>query len=85
MVKGYANKILKVDLTSGAIGVEEPPAHFYRRYLGGQGFVAYYLLKELAKGVDPLGPDNLLIFANGTFTGVPFAGSGGLRWAASLR
>ncbi len=76
MVKGYANKILKVDLSSGAIQVEEPPAHFYRRYLGGQGFVAYYLLKELARGADPLGPENLLIFANGTFTGVPFAGSG---------
>jgi aldehyde:ferredoxin oxidoreductase len=76
MVKGYANKILKVDLTSGAITVDEPPASFYRRYLGGQGLIAYYLLKELPKGADPLGPDNLLIFADGAFTGVPFAGTG---------
>ncbi len=76
MVKGYANKILKVDLNSGVIEVEQPPASFYRRYLGGQGFIAYYLLKELPKGANPLGPENLLIFADGTLTGVPFAGSG---------
>ena len=76
MVKGYANKILHVDLTNSQIWVEEPPASFYRRYLGGQGFVAYYLLKEVPKGADPLGPDNRLVFATGPYTGVPFAGSG---------
>ena len=76
MVQGYANKILHVDLTSSRIWVEEPPASFYRRYLGGQGFVAYYLLKEVPRGADPLGPENRLIFATGPYTGIPFAGSG---------
>ena len=75
-MNGYAGKILRVDLTSGKIEVEEPPESFYRRYLGGNGFVAYYLLKELPKGVDPLGPDNLLIMAGGTVTGIPVAGAG---------
>jgi aldehyde:ferredoxin oxidoreductase len=73
---GYWGKILKVDLTTGHIEVEEPPEDFYRRYLGANGFVAYYLLKEMPKGADPLGPDNLLIFAAGPMTGVPVAGSG---------
>jgi aldehyde:ferredoxin oxidoreductase len=76
MVKGYANKILHVDLTRGELRIEEPPASFYRRHLGGQGFVAYYLLKEVPRGADPLGPDNRLIFAGGAYTGVPFAGAG---------
>ena len=49
MMNGYAGKILHVDLTDGKIWIEEPPAAFYRRYLGGQGFVAYYLLKEVPR------------------------------------
>jgi aldehyde:ferredoxin oxidoreductase len=75
-MNGYWGKILKVDLTAGRIEIEEPPERFYRRYLGGNGFVAYYLLKEMPKGADPLGPDNVLIFAAGPITGVPVAGGG---------
>ena len=73
---GYAGKILRVNLSDGTISTETPPESFYRRYLGGQGFVGYYLLKEVPKDADPLGPDNALIFAEGTVTGVPIAGAG---------
>ncbi len=76
MVNGYAGKILRVNLTSGEISTEAPPETFYRRYLGGQGFIAYYLLKDVPRGADPLGPENALIFATGTLTGVPVAGAG---------
>ncbi|MGC9394977.1 MAG: aldehyde ferredoxin oxidoreductase N-terminal domain-containing protein, partial [Anaerolineae bacterium] len=75
-MNGYTGKILKVDLTTGALDVEQPPESFYRRYLGGNGFIGYYLLNEMPADVDPLGPDNLLIFAAGPMTGVPIAGSG---------
>lgn len=75
-MNGYTGKILKVDLTTGTIEVEQPSEAFYRRYLGANGFIGYYLLKELPANVDPLGPDNLLIFAAGPVTGVPIAGSG---------
>jgi aldehyde:ferredoxin oxidoreductase len=75
-MNGYTGKILRVDLTDGKIEIEEPAESFYRRYLGGSGFVGYYLLKEIPKGADPLGPDNLLIMAGGTLTGAPVAGSG---------
>ena len=75
-MNGYTGKILRVDLTERTIGVEELPEVEYRRYLGGSGLVAYYLLKELPQGADPLGPENLLIIAGGAVTGVPAAGAG---------
>ena len=75
-MKGYAGKILRVNLTTGSIGTEVPPESFYRKYFGGTGFITYYLLKELPKGIDPLGPENILIFALGPMTGHPLPGSG---------
>ncbi|MGQ9683879.1 MAG: aldehyde ferredoxin oxidoreductase N-terminal domain-containing protein [Anaerolineae bacterium] len=66
---GYTGKILRVDLSSGQIGVEEPDDVFYRTYMGGWGFIGYYLLKEVPAHTDPLGPENLLIFAPGRRNG----------------
>jgi aldehyde:ferredoxin oxidoreductase len=76
MPYGTHGRILRVDLTAGEITTETPGEAFYRRYLGGAGFVAYYLLKEVPPGTDPLGPDNRLVFACGPVTGAPLAGSG---------
>lgn len=73
---GYCGRILKVDLSTEEVDVEEPSEDFYRRYFGGEAVIGYYLLKELKAGVDPLSPDNLLIFATGVLTGHPFSGSG---------
>ncbi|MHB9034248.1 MAG: aldehyde ferredoxin oxidoreductase family protein [Anaerolineae bacterium] len=76
MPKGYTGKILHVDLSGGKTWIEEPDEIFYRRYIGGSAMIGYYLLKEVPKGADPLGPQNVLMFANGTITGHPIAGSG---------
>ncbi len=76
MPNGYHNKILRVDLSTGEIGVEEPGEHFYRTYYGGWNVIAHYLLTETEPGIDPLGPDNILVFAPGILTGVPFGGGG---------
>lgn len=75
-MNGYTGKILRVDLSTGQISVEEPPDSFYRRYLGGSGFIGYYLLKEVPQGIDAFSPQNRLIMAGGTVTGVPIAGAG---------
>ena len=72
---GCNGKVLRVNLTSGTITTENIEDAFYRKYLGGAGFIAYYLLKELKPGIDPLGPDNKLIFALGPLTGLAFPGS----------
>ncbi len=76
MTYGYNGQILRVDLSRGAISVEAVDELFCRKYLGGAGFVSYFLLKELQQGIDPLGPENKLIFALGPVTGVPLPGSG---------
>ncbi|MDP3063640.1 MAG: aldehyde ferredoxin oxidoreductase N-terminal domain-containing protein, partial [Chloroflexota bacterium] len=76
MPSGYAGKVLRVNLTTGVISVERPGDLFYRRYMGGWGSVAHYLLKELEPGIDPLGPKNKLVFAQGILTGVELSGSG---------
>ena len=76
MPNGYTGKILRVDLSSGKSAIEEPAENFYRKYFGGDGFVAYYLLKEVPQGVHPLSPENKLIFAAGPLTGVPVGGCG---------
>ena len=74
MPHGYNGKVLHVDLTSLKVKVEEPDELFYRTYLGGGGLASYYLLKHLRPGVDPLGPENVLVFASNVISGVPIAG-----------
>lgn len=73
---GYWNKILHVDLTAGTTSVEEPGDAFYRKYGGGRGFIGHYLLKHVPQGADPLGPNNVLVFAPGVLTGAPVPGAG---------
>jgi aldehyde:ferredoxin oxidoreductase len=74
MPVGYNGKILHVNLTDGSTWVEEPEENFYRRHLGGGSVGAYYLLKELKPKIDPLSPDNIIIFAPSVITGAPVPG-----------
>jgi aldehyde:ferredoxin oxidoreductase len=76
MSYGHWGKGLRVNLTTGTITVETLDEAYLRRYVGGWGFIAYTLLKELEAGIDPLGPDNKLIYATGPVTGQPMAGGG---------
>jgi aldehyde:ferredoxin oxidoreductase len=73
---GYWNRILHVDLGTGATRVEEPGDAFFRRYAGGRALIAHYLLRHVPRGADPLGPENVLVFAPGVLTGAPVPGAG---------
>ena len=73
---GYWNKILHVSLGDRRTWIEEPGDAFFRRYAGGRGLIAHYLLANVPRGADPLGPDNVLIFAPGVVTGAPVPGAG---------
>jgi len=76
MEKSFTGKILRVNLSKKKVSSETLKESFYRRYFGGRGLIAYYLLKELNPRIDPLGPENKLIFACGPVTGAPVSGSG---------
>ncbi len=74
MPYGYHGKILHVNLTTGRIEVETPPESFYRTYMGGSAMAMYFILKEVPKSADPLGPENLLAVFPSVVTGVTIAG-----------
>ena len=75
MSASYHNKILRVNLTTGKISVDEPGAVYFRRYMSGWNIIADVLLKEVPAGADPLGPENKLIFAPGVLTGLGISGA----------
>jgi aldehyde:ferredoxin oxidoreductase len=74
MPYGYNGKILHVDLSKGALTVETPPEQFYRTYMGGSAMGLFYILKEMPKGADALGPDNVLTIFTGVTTGASISG-----------
>jgi aldehyde:ferredoxin oxidoreductase len=74
MPYAFCNKILRVDLTTGKITVDEPGEAFYRKYLGGTALAMHYLLNEMPAHADPLGPENLLVLSIGVLTGAPISG-----------
>lgn len=63
------NQIVRVDLDSESVTSERIPDDWLRKYVGGKGIGARYLYSELDAGVDPLGPDNVLLFLVGPLTG----------------
>lgn len=76
MPKGFSGKVIRVNLTDRKITIEEPGVKFFRKYLGGRGLIAHYLLKEVPQGADPLGEENVLVFSASVLTGVPVPGFG---------
>ncbi|MBA3063695.1 MAG: aldehyde ferredoxin oxidoreductase family protein [Atribacteria sp.] len=62
-------KVLRVNLSSGKISKESINENLVKRYLGGRGLATKYISMEIDPKVDPLSPENKLIFANGLLTG----------------
>ena len=79
---GWNGKLLRVDLTKGKAVPQKYDANFAKTFLGGRGFAAKILWDELKPGVDPLSPENRLIFAAGPLTAFPLPSSGKLLVAA---
>ena len=71
---GFNGKILRVDLTNKLIEEEVVPEILFRKYLGGNTLGLYYLMNEQPAGVDPLSPENTLIFTLSPVTGTPGPG-----------
>ncbi|MBU1397727.1 MAG: aldehyde:ferredoxin oxidoreductase, partial [Proteobacteria bacterium] len=66
---GFYGRILKIDLSSKKHVIESVDEQIYKKYLGGKGLASYLLYKLNPPGVDPLSPENCIIFATGPVTG----------------
>ncbi len=62
-------KIAYINLSTGEIEVKPIPIEIRRKFLGGRGLDAYLLYNHTEKGVDPLGPDNVLLVSAGLLVG----------------
>ena len=71
----YRNTILRVDLSRKNFEVEEIGLSQILKFIGGRGLGAKILFDEQRPGVDPLSPENKLIFLAGPMigTGAPWA------------
>lgn len=74
-MQGFHGRCLVIDLSSESWCSREIPERVLRNYLGGRGLGSYLLLREVPGGIDPLSPENRLIFTTGPLTGVANAAS----------
>jgi aldehyde:ferredoxin oxidoreductase len=65
---GYADKVGRIDLTTGKVTYEAIPEEWKIKYIGARGVGVKYVFDNGPK-VDPLSPDNILCFMNGPLTG----------------
>lgn len=75
---GIAGMMLRVNLTNGRITEEEFTEAMAREQIGARGIGARILFRELAAGIDPLGPENKLVFTGGLLTATTVPGN--TRW-----
>ena len=68
--------ILRVSLTNKTIHQDPLPAELISQYIGGRGLGVKLLYDNLSPGLDPLSPDNWLIFAVGPVASTPVPTSG---------
>ncbi|MEY3627880.1 MAG: aldehyde ferredoxin oxidoreductase family protein [Limnohabitans sp.] len=72
----WAGKILRVNLTKGTVTTEPLNREWARDFVGSRGLGSKYLINEIDPKVDPLSPDNKIIWATGPLTGT-MASTGG--------
>jgi aldehyde:ferredoxin oxidoreductase len=83
MIHGTTAKILRVDLSTNSIEIEEFTEDFYELYPGGKALAGFILLNEMSPHTDPFAPENVLVIANGLLTGAPI--STATRYVVSAR
>ncbi|MCP3874285.1 MAG: aldehyde ferredoxin oxidoreductase family protein [Desulfobacteraceae bacterium] len=73
---GFYKQILIVDLSKQTSEIEKIDEKIYLKYLGAKGLCSKLLFDLNSPGVDPMSPDNHLIFSTGPVTGT-------LTWGSS--
>ncbi len=64
---GFYGRILTIDLSARSFGIEPVEDALLDETLGGKGLATRLLFDKNPAGVDPLSPDNRIIFATGPF------------------
>lgn len=74
--RGYCDRVLRVDLSSGEINTTTLPTKEMPLILGGKGLGAWIYAQEQSPGIEPLSAENNIIFHTGPLTGTsaPTAG-----------
>lgn len=67
-------RVLEVDLSNKKTSIRVIPGETYRLYPGGSALGVYLLLQDMKAGVDPLSPENILVFSVSALTGLPISG-----------
>ncbi|MCG2784109.1 MAG: aldehyde ferredoxin oxidoreductase family protein [Anaerolineae bacterium] len=65
---GWHGRLLRVDLTNQKVSTETIEPKKLKDYIGGRGLAIRYLYDEVDPLVDPLAPENKLIFSTGPLT-----------------
>lgn len=65
----FLNKVLYIDLTKKRFYTEKRE-DIFSKYIGGAGVAIQLLKEECPEGIDPLSPENPIIFAVGHLTGL---------------
>jgi len=69
---GWNRCILRVNLKKRKITKQLLEKNLIQNFIGGRGINVKLLYDEVKPNIDPLGPDNKLIFGAGPFVGYPF-------------
>lgn len=75
-MNGWMGKILRVNLSKGTIDTEALNMAYAQQYIGARGLGTKYFMEEVDPKIDPLSPENKIVFMTGPVTGT-FAASGG--------
>ena len=76
MANAYYEKIARINLTTGEIKVEKLDLDLARKFIGGRGLGTKMLYDEGVATVDPLSPENKLIYITGPMTGAAAPSTG---------
>ena len=76
MAYEYYEKIARINLTTGSITVEKLDTDLAKKFIGGRGLGTKIVYDEGCATVDPLGPDNKLVYITGPLTGAGAPSSG---------
>ncbi len=72
----WQKKVLRVNLTGRTSQVEPLNMDWAHEYIGERGLATKYIMESMDPTADPMGPDNVLIFATGPLTGTMASTSG---------